>query len=235
MAPVNLLKEQGATAMVAGGMGMRPLAGFQQVGITVYHKGEAATVRQAVQGVIDGSCREFGEQHTCGGHDHGGGCGHHHEPVQREVVDGPVEKDRVVFVSFKVTDPDGTPVDRAEGVGYIHGHGSLCPGLERALEGRKAGDSFELTLEPAEAYGERDDERLVKVAVERLPAGLKAGDVVQAQHPGGGVMPLTVVEIGESEATLDANHPLAGRTLVFGVEVLQVQEATDQDLASLRG
>ncbi len=72
MAPVMMLKQAGADAMIAGGMGMRPLAGFQQVGIRVYYKEEARTVGDAVRLVAEGKAREFGPAQTCGG---GGGGG----------------------------------------------------------------------------------------------------------------------------------------------------------------
>jgi len=81
MAPVTQLQRNRVEALIAGGMGMRPLAGFQQVGITVYFKEEAATVREAVQLVVDGKARVFGPAQTCSGgggheHGHGGGCRH---------------------------------------------------------------------------------------------------------------------------------------------------------------
>jgi predicted Fe-Mo cluster-binding NifX family protein len=77
MAPVMLLHSHHVEALVAGGMGGRPLAGFQQVGIRVYFKEEARSVRDAVQLLIDGKCREFGSAQACGGG--GGGCGGEHE------------------------------------------------------------------------------------------------------------------------------------------------------------
>ena len=83
MAPVMLLHQNQVEALIAGGMGMRPLAGFQQVGITVYFKEEAESVREAVQLVLDGEARVFGPAQTCSGgggqghgHGHGGGCAH---------------------------------------------------------------------------------------------------------------------------------------------------------------
>lgn len=229
MAPVMLLKENGVDALVAGGMGMRPLAGFQQVGIRVYYKEEARTAGEAVQLLIDGKCREFGEKHTCGGH---GDCGSHgHQHVHREVVDGPVEKDRVVLISYRLTDTDGTELDASDGTGYLHGHGQLLPGLESALEGKLAGEHVAVTLAPQDAYGDRDPSRLLKVPASKLPKDVSEGGHVQVQMADGQVVMLIVAEIGELEATLDANHPLAGRTLVFEVEVLSVQAATPEDLA----
>jgi len=75
MAPVMLLKNEGVQAMMAGGMGPRPLLGFQQVGIRVYFNEGAPTVSDAVQLLVQGRAREFGPAHVCGGG--GGGCGGH--------------------------------------------------------------------------------------------------------------------------------------------------------------
>ena len=79
MAPVMMLKQAGADSLVAGGMGMRPLAGFQQVGIEVFFSENVATVQEAVTLIAEGKARRFGPAQTCGGGggQHGGGCGGH--------------------------------------------------------------------------------------------------------------------------------------------------------------
>jgi len=231
MGPVMLLKEKGAEGLVAGGMGARPLSGFQEVGITVYFKGGAQTVRDAVQLLIAGECPEFGPAQTCGGH---GACenpGQHHEEVEREVIDGPVENDRVVLVSFRLSDADGEVLDAAEGVRYLHGQGQLLPGLERELEGLVAGDRAKATLAPEDAYGERDESRMIQAPIEELPADVAPGAKLHARLPDGRNMFLTVVAIDGPTATLDANHPLAGKTLVYDVLVREVCAATAGDLA----
>lgn len=246
MTPVTQLKDAGVDALIAGGMGKRPLQGMQEVGIQVYLNKDAATVKEAVQAVLDGTSEPFAEQHTCGGggggcgghhdhdHDHGGGCGHHHEEVVRVDVDGPVEKDRVVFVSLKVTDTEGELVDEARGIGFLFGHGAMVPGLEKALEGKAVGDTVAVTVAPEDGYGPRDEERLIKAPAANLPANLEPGDTVQAHLQSGGVARLTLVKIEGDEATLDANHPFAGKTLNFEAEVLAIQEATEQDLAAAK-
>lgn len=249
LAPVTLLKEKGAETMITGGMGKRPLAGFEQAGITVHHKGAASTVNEAIYAFLSGQCPVFGEENTCGGHGHGGGhgggggggcghdhggggCGHHHhEPVQRETVDGPVEKDRVVAVSYKLKDTEGNLLDAAEGITYLHGHGHIVPGLEQAMEGHVAGDTFEVNLTPENGYGERDESKKMEVPIDQLPPGIKVGDMLQAQAPNGAVMPLTVASLDDEQAIMDANHPLAGETLTFEVEVLAVLEATEEELS----
>jgi FKBP-type peptidyl-prolyl cis-trans isomerase SlyD len=231
MAPVMLLKEQGAGALIAGGMGQRPLSGFQQVGITVYFKEDAETVRDAIELLIAGECREFSPAQTCGGHGGGGSHCQNHEQVEREVVEGPIEKDRVALVAFRLTDAEGKLIDSADGTFYLHGHGQVLPGLEKALEGLVAGERARATISPEDGYGERDESRVIQAPAEDLPAGLAPGTTVRAQLPNGGVVPLTVVAIDGPTATLDGNHPLAGTTLIFDVEVREVYAATAEDLA----
>lgn len=247
LAPVTSLKEKGAETMITGGMGRRPLAGFEQAGIAVHHKGDAVTVGEAIEHFLAGRCPQFGDDHACGGHGqsrghgqghgggHGGGCGHehhhHHEPVQRDTVDGPVEADRVVLVSYKLKDTEGNMLDAADGITYLHGRGQIVAGLEEAMEGRVAGDTFAVTITPDNGYGERDDSKLMEVPVDQLPEGVSPGDMVRAQLPNGGIMPLTVVSMDGPNAVMDANHPLAGETLVFEVEIQAVQAASDEELA----
>jgi FKBP-type peptidyl-prolyl cis-trans isomerase 2/predicted Fe-Mo cluster-binding NifX family protein len=230
MAPVMLLKAQGAEALVAGGMGQRPLSGFQEVGITVYFKAGAETVRDAVELLIAGECREFAPAQTCGGHGGGGSHCQDHEQIEREVIDGPIEKDRVALVAFRLTDAAGELIDSADGTFYLHGHGQVLPGLEKTLEGLVAGERARATIPPEDGYGKRDESRVIQAPTKDLPADLAPGTTLQAQLPNGGVVPLTIVAIDGPTATLDGNHPLAGKTLVFDVEVREVYAATADDL-----
>ena len=229
MGPVMLLKKHSVEALVAGGMGMRPLSGFQEVGIKVYFKEETTTVQEAVLQLAAGECREFGDDQTCGGHGHCG-HGHAHAPVMREVVDGPIGKDRVGRVSYRLTDADGELLDESSEIDYLHGSGQIVPGLEKALEGLEAGAKVSVTLAPEDAYGEHDDGNVVEVPSEQLPEGAEPGMVLQVRTSGGGVVPVVLASIDGPKASLDANHPLAGKTLTFDVEVLQVFAASPEEL-----
>jgi len=230
MAPVMLLKEQGAEALIAGGMGQRPLSGFQQVGISVYFKEGAETVRDAIELLIARECREFSPAQTCGGHGEGGGHCQDHEQIEREVVDGPIEKDRVALVAFRLTDAEGELIDSADDTLYLHGHSQILPGLEKALEGLVAGERTRATISPEDGFGERDESRVIQAPTKDLPPNLAPGTTFQAQLPNGGIVPLTVVSVDGPTATLDGNHPLAGKTLIFDVEVREVYAATEGDL-----
>lgn len=237
MAPVLMLKERDVDAMVTGGMGMRPLAGFRKVGITVYGRGGATTVQQAVELYAAGECEEFGRDQTCGGGS--GECGghhHHHEPVVRQPIEGKadVRKNRAVTIEYRLTDGDGKLLDSSEQTGplcYLHGHQNIVPGLEQALEGLEPGAHKKVELAAADAYGERDDTQVIEVPREQLPEDAFVGAVVHGQLQGGQVVMLTVVELDDDKAKLDANHPLAGRDLIFDVTIVKVEQATDEEIA----
>jgi len=123
----------------------------------------------------------------------------------------------------------GEPEDRVE---YLHGYYNLIPGLEKALEGTRAGERRSVVVEPADAYGEHDPDRYVTVPLESVPGSedLKPGTTVMADT-GRGPVPLTVSEINEESVVFDANHPLAGKRLHFDVEVVDVRAAARHELA----
>ncbi len=149
-----------------------------------------------------------------------------------------VEKDTVVTMDYSLTDDEGTILDTSEGRGplsYIHGKGNIIPGLEDALEGKEEGDHVEAVVQPSEAYGERDEERVVSIPRDRFSGvdTIEPGMQFQAQVDGQTQI-LTVQEAGEENVTVDANHPLAGKTLKFEVEIREVREASEQEKAEGR-
>jgi FKBP-type peptidyl-prolyl cis-trans isomerase 2/predicted Fe-Mo cluster-binding NifX family protein len=235
MAPVQLLKQEGVEVLVAGGMGQRPLSGFQQVGIAVHFKEDARSVSDAIELFLKGGCRSFGEAQTCGGG--GGGCGgHHHEESRREPIEGvaDVRPGRIVTLDFELTDSNGTLFDSSSRVGpmrYLHGAGQLLPALEGALAGLAKGEQKSVEVPCAEAFGARDDSRIVEVPRAQLPSGATIGMMVSAQDPGGRRIPLTVIHLDETTARLDGNHPLAGRDVIFNVTVTEVENATAEEIA----
>jgi len=121
---------------------------------------------------------------------------------------------------------DGTVVDSSTGrepLDYVQGEGMLVPGIEKGLAGAQAGEKRRVTVAPAEGYGELQPELLIKApreALAHLP-DLQTGAVVSGESPEGPFRAM-VREVGETEVTLDLNHPLAGKTLEFDVEVVSV-------------
>ncbi len=235
LGPVRVLKDNDVDVLVAGGMGGRPLAGFQEAGIKVHFKEDAAAVREAVELFLAGRCRAFGEAETCGGGS--GGCGGHHEAEPaREPILGPadIRDGRVVTLAFELRGTDGKVLDASERSGpmrYLHGAGQMLAGLEKAVSGLLPGARVTVELAPADAFGERDESRVVEVARGQLPPNATLGGLVSAQDPQGHRFTFTIVQLGDDTATLDGNHPLAGRDLVFDLTVTAVEAATADELA----
>lgn len=235
MAPVQLLKEQGVEVLLAGGMGQRPLSGFQQVGIAVHFKEDAQSVLDAVKLFLEGGCRSFGEAQTCGGGE--GGCGgHHHEEVEREPIVGTadIRDGRLITLDFELTESNGTLLDSSTRIGpmrYLHGAGQLLPALETALTGLEKGAQKIVEIPCAEAFGERDESRIVDVPRAQLPPDTAVGEMVTAQDPNGHQVPLTIIYLDETTAKLDGNHPLSGKDVVFNVTVAEVENATEEEIA----
>ncbi|WP_018719372.1 FKBP-type peptidyl-prolyl cis-trans isomerase [Arhodomonas aquaeolei] len=145
-----------------------------------------------------------------------------------------ISKDKVVAIDYTLKDNDGEVLDASpEGqpLQYLHGAGNIIPGLESALEGKAAGDDVSVTVEPAEAYGERDDRLQQEVPMEMFQGvdKVEPGMRFQAQTQAG-TQVVTVAAVDGETVTVDANHPLAGQTLNFEVKVSEVREATDEEL-----
>jgi len=146
-----------------------------------------------------------------------------------------IGKGRVVRMNYTLRDESGTTIESSQGrepLTYLHGFGHLIPGLEKTLHGSQAGLRTTVTVPPPDAYGEKDPQAVIRAAREDFPDGLtlEPGVEVQAETPEGPIT-FTVVSVEGDEAVLDANHPLAGKTLTFDVEVLEVREATADELA----
>lgn len=145
-----------------------------------------------------------------------------------------ISKNKVVSFEYTLTDGEGEVIDTSAGhepLSYIHGIGYMIPGLESGMEGKKAGDAFKVTVQPEDAYGVRD-ESLVK-DVERDMFGevekLEPGMQFQAETEDG-IEVVTVTAVSDDTVTVDGNHPLADVVLHFDVRVVDVREATEEEL-----
>ena len=142
----------------------------------------------------------------------------------------------VVAFHYKLTNSDGEQLDSSDGqdpLKYLHGASNIVPGLEKELEGKKAGDALKVEVQPDEGYGQVNPEMVQKVprsAFEGAPE-IKPGMQFQAQGPGGEAQLITVKEVSEEEITVDGNHPLAGQVLHFDVTIEDVSEASEEELA----
>lgn len=136
---------------------------------------------------------------------------------------------------YVLTNDDGEEIDRAdnsEPFTYLHGHGQIVMGLEKELLGLKAGDKKKVQVSPEEGYGEIDPSLITMAKTNQFPKGaeLEVGVQFMDEDADGNNVVFTIVEIEGEEVTLDGNHALAGETLNFDVEILEVRDATPQEL-----
>ena len=144
-----------------------------------------------------------------------------------------IAEGHVVTIHYTLKLGDGQEVDSSRGeepLHYLHGHGNIVPGLEGQLAGRNVGDKLEVQVTPEDGYGPRLDEAVREVPLDQLPPGVEVGAQFQAQTESGEILLLRVQEVRESEAVVDFNHPLAGETLHFDIEVVAVRAAAPEEL-----
>jgi FKBP-type peptidyl-prolyl cis-trans isomerase SlyD len=146
-----------------------------------------------------------------------------------------IREKMVVSIDYVLTDASGEVLDRSqEGspLAYLQGASNVIPGLEKALEGRTAGDSLQVEVAPEEGYGEYDDDLVQVVSRELFDDAdtLEPGMRFQAKSDSGALV-VTVTEVSDNGVTVDGNHPLAGQTLNFDVTVAEVREATEEEIA----
>jgi FKBP-type peptidyl-prolyl cis-trans isomerase SlyD len=146
-----------------------------------------------------------------------------------------IEKDKVVSIEYTLRDDKGEVLDTSEGrepLAYLHGNGNLIPGLESQLEGRSANESLKVAVAPADGYGEFDQAQIVDVPRSQFTgvADLAVGMQFTASGPEGQRI-VTVTKVGLETVTVDGNHPLAGQTLNFDVKIVDVREATADELS----
>ena len=145
-----------------------------------------------------------------------------------------IANDKVVMIHYTLTNDEGDLLDSSKDqdpLAYLHGFGNIIPGLEKALTGRSIGDTFKIEIAPEDGYGVRDNEMVQSVprsafeGVDEIEPGMQ----FQAQSPDG-IQLVTVIDIDGDEVILDGNHPMAGITLHFDVEVNDIREATREEL-----
>jgi FKBP-type peptidyl-prolyl cis-trans isomerase SlyD len=146
-----------------------------------------------------------------------------------------IAKDTVVTVDYRLHLGDGKFIEESEPgdpLVYLHGYEEIVPGLEKALEGKKAGDTLKVQVSPEEGYGEYDPEAVEEVPREEFPADLEleAGGTVTATDEDGDEVEFLVKELRPNTVVVDFNHSLAGKALHFEVTVREVRKATEEEL-----
>lgn len=141
----------------------------------------------------------------------------------------------VAVIHYTLKDSEGKVIDSSEGqepMPYLHGAQNLVPGLEKELTGKEAGDKLEVVVAPEDGYGHKDPSLVQELpsnmfgGVEKLEVGMEFH--AQAE---GGMQVVEVIDIDGDTVTIDGNHPLAGVELHFNVEVVEVREATEDEIA----
>lgn len=142
---------------------------------------------------------------------------------------------KVVTMSYTLRDDKGTELDSANKASpfvYMHGTGQIIPGLEEALMGLKAGDKKDVTIAPADAYGEIEDQLKITVQRSMFPPYeiLNEGMQFAADVGNGERRVFRIEKIDGDNIQVDGNHPLAGQTLHFQVEIQDVRDATQEEM-----
>lgn len=145
-----------------------------------------------------------------------------------------IAQNSVVAFHYTLTNDAGEVLDSSEGrepLTYLHGAGNIVPGLEKELEGRTAGDKVQATVAPEEGYGEKQSQLVQEVPRDAFQGveSVEPGMQFQAQTQGGPLM-VTVTQVEGDTVVVDGNHPLAGQTLNFDVEIAEVRAASEEEV-----
>ncbi len=146
-----------------------------------------------------------------------------------------VSKDKVVSIDYTLTNSAGQTLDTSAGrepLAFLQGNHNIIPGLENALEGKEVGEKLTVTVPPEQAYGVRDESLLLAIPRESFGEikDIQPGMQFQMDSPNGPLV-ITVTEATDTEVKVDGNHPLAGETLTFDVEIVDVRDATEEELS----
>ena len=142
---------------------------------------------------------------------------------------------KVVLIDYTLRDEKGAILDSSDGrqpLAYIHGTGNIIPGLEAHLNGKAVGDTLNVIIPPADGYGEYDKTQIMQVPRSRFEGvdELTIGMQFTASTPEGHQV-VTITKIENDTVTIDGNHPLAGMTLNFDVKVVEVRDATADEIS----
>ena len=146
-----------------------------------------------------------------------------------------ISPQKVVVIEYTLKNDEGEVIDTSVGgdpLAYLHGANNIIPGLESELEGKTTGDAVQVRVSPDQGYGERDDSKQQEVPREMFgEQEIPVGAQFHAADPEGRNIVVTVIEVGDEKVIVDGNHPLAGMHLNFDVTVMEVRDATEEELS----
>lgn len=137
-----------------------------------------------------------------------------------------IEKGNIVNVHYTGKFADGNVFDSSEGgetLQFELGAGQLIPGFEAAVLGKEVGEKLTAVISPEDGYGLVNEEYIVKVPIDKMPGDVEVGQTLEASGEDGQSLQVTVVEINEDHVVIDGNHPLAGKDLIFDIEIVSIQ------------
>jgi len=144
-----------------------------------------------------------------------------------------IEKDRVVRFHYAVAEQGQEALENSRGgepLAILQGHGNIIPGLEKAMEGHEAGDSFVVDVAAADAYGDRRDNLTQRVPKKHFEGQRLEPGMQVVLNTNFGPRAVTIQKVGMSVVDVDLNHPMAGKDLHFDIDIVDVREATPEEL-----
>lgn len=152
------------------------------------------------------------------------------------IIPNQVTKDIVVSMAYELSVNGNIEeaYDDSNPIVFIYGHENIIPGLEKALTGMKIGDSKDVTVNPADAYGEIMAEAIIGVPRSQFPADipLQVGTILEVKDNNGNPLTAHISEVKDDEVTLDFNHPMAGKTLNFMIKILDLRPGSPEEIES---
>ncbi len=148
-----------------------------------------------------------------------------------------VTRNKLVYITYSILDSRGMVVEQHDiPVGYVHGANSgILPAIETAVDGRKVGDRVEITLSPEEGYGERDESLVFVDDIENVPPQFRrVGAEVLFENEAGETKPFYVTKIEDGKVTVDGNPSLAGQSVTCLVNVIDIRDATPEEIRNGR-
>ncbi|TDR73539.1 FKBP-type peptidyl-prolyl cis-trans isomerase [Paludibacterium purpuratum] len=144
-----------------------------------------------------------------------------------------IAKNTVVTIHYEMFDADNNLLDKTEEpISYLHGgYDGIFPLVEEALHGKNVGESVDVKLAPDDAFGEPEEELIRVESLDVFPTDVEVGMMFEADDPESGeILLFRVTDIADGKAVVDANHPLAGTTIRFAAKVVEVRQATDDEV-----